>query len=189
MNVWVIPNCFGVPWTWWKTTCKRFSIDWTPWKTWYMYSLWWFFITLRPSLQADKGPDEKDGQPEAQGAAGEEQERPADGGRQKTRGQPQRELPADQGKGGLWFFSLSPSEMGWLRVRRRWSSRGRKFLLSPPSDCPALNIVAITTMPHHNVTIVTGSSPRQCQTRWLSLFSHAHAGRLQLSGSALKGDN
>lgn len=47
------------------------------------------FITRRPSLQADEGPDQKDGQPEAQGAAGEEQERPADGGCQETRGQPQ----------------------------------------------------------------------------------------------------
>lgn len=118
-------------------------------------------ITRRPSLQADEGPDEEDGQPEAQGAAGEEQERPADGGRQEARGQPQRELPADQGKG----VSL-PRGGGLVRGETEVMRGGeKKFLLSPPSHRPALNIVAITTMPHHNVTIVTGSSPRQCQTR------------------------
>lgn len=57
------------------------------------------YSLLRTCVQADEGPDEEDGQPETQGAAGEEPERPADGGRQEKRGQPQRELPADKGKG------------------------------------------------------------------------------------------
>lgn len=83
--------------------CNRWKISWS-----YMYFILMVFITLRPFLQADEGPDEKDGQPEAQGAAGEEQERPADGGRQETRGQPQRELPADQGKGGLLLPPAPP---------------------------------------------------------------------------------
>lgn len=73
-------------------------------------------------------------------------------------------------KEGCCFFSLPPRGVGWLGVRRsevagRGKCQKKKFLLSPPSLCPALNIVAITTMPHHNVTLVTGSSPRQCQTR------------------------
>lgn len=50
--------------------------------------------------QADEGPVKEGGQPETQGAAGEEQERPADGGRQKERGQSQREFPADKGMWG-----------------------------------------------------------------------------------------
>lgn len=46
----------------------------------HLYSL------LHTCVQADEGPDEEDGQPETQGAAGEEPERPADGGRQEKRG-------------------------------------------------------------------------------------------------------
>lgn len=38
-------------------------------------------------VQADEGPVEEGGKPETQGAAGEEQERPADGGGQEERGQ------------------------------------------------------------------------------------------------------
>ena len=48
-------------------------------------------------VQADEGAVKEGGQHETQGAAGEEQERPADGRRQEERGQPERELPADKG--------------------------------------------------------------------------------------------
>lgn len=51
-------------------------------------------------MQTDEGPVKEGGQPEAQGAAGKEQECPADGGGQEERGQPERKLAADKGTGG-----------------------------------------------------------------------------------------
>ena len=64
-------------------------------------ALTWTMYSVCVCVQADEGPVEEGGQPETQGAAGEEQERPAGGGRQEERGQSERELAADKGtKGG-----------------------------------------------------------------------------------------
>lgn len=49
------------------------------------------------NAQADEGPVKEGGQHETQGAVGEEQERPADGGGQEERGQFEREFSADKG--------------------------------------------------------------------------------------------
>lgn len=73
------------------------------------------FIVCCLSLQAGERTVEENGQPEAQGAAGEEQERPADGGRQEERGQSERKFPADK---GVWS-----GRVGW-----NWEVQQRKFL-------------------------------------------------------------
>lgn len=46
-----------------------------------------YCVCVCVGVQADEGPVEEGGQPETQGTAGEEQECPADGGRQEERGQ------------------------------------------------------------------------------------------------------
>ena len=63
-------------------------------------ALTWTMYSVCVCVQADEGPVEEGGQPETQGAAGEEQERPAGGGRQEERGQSERELAADKGTEG-----------------------------------------------------------------------------------------
>lgn len=70
------------------------------------------FIVWCLSLQAGERTVKENGQPEAQGAAGEEQERPADGGRQEERGQSERKFPADK---GVW------SGRGWVGGTGRYS--------------------------------------------------------------------
>lgn len=64
-------------------------------------------------VQADEGPVEEGGQPETQGAAGEEQERPVDGGCQEERGQSERKFPADK---GMWGGG---GVKGYERVRQK----------------------------------------------------------------------
>lgn len=70
------------------------------------------------SIQTDEGPVKEGGQPEAQGAAGKEQECPDDGRGQEERGQSERKLAADKGMQG------EDEEAGRRRKRAVESWRG-----------------------------------------------------------------